>query len=146
MHSRKKGKSGSTKVYNQEVSVRYEAKEIEMLVAKYAKAGNTAAQIGLILRDSYGIPSVKAILKKSIGDILKEKKLTKKIPEDLQALIKKRIAAAKHYKSNKQDQTAKRGIKLTDSKILRLIKYYKTQGIFEQDFRFNFDKAELYLE
>ena len=147
MHSRKKGKSGSTRVYGETPDfVRHKAKEIEMLVTKMAKSGKTASLIGMELRDSYGIPSVKQITGKRITKLLAEKELTKRFPEDLTNLIRRRVVISKHHKINRKDQTAKRGLKLTDSKILRLIKYYKGQNLIEPEFRFNFDQAELYLE
>ena len=83
MHSRKKGKSGSTKPLKKENYswMNYKAKEIELLVIKLAKEGNQTSKIGLILRDTYGIPDVKSITKKSISEILDKKKLLPKLPE-----------------------------------------------------------------
>src|SRR6056297_3431357 len=127
MYSRKKGNAGSTKpsVPKAPSWVKYSAKEIELLVVKYAKEGKTASQIGLYLRDEYGIPDVKLLTKKSITKILEEKKLAKKLPEDLTALLKKVVAIKEHLINNKKDQPAKRGLQLTESKILRLVKYYR---------------------
>ena len=95
---------------------------------KVAKEGNTASMIGLILRDAYGIPDVKTITKKSISLILKEKKISKELPEDLMALMKKNIKERAHLESNHKDMVAKRGLQLTEAKIMRLIKYYKKSG------------------
>jgi len=100
----------------------------------------------LILRDSYGIPNVKAILGKKVCEVLKENKLAKAIPEDLTSLIKRDIELMKHLEANHKDMTAKRGIQLTESKIKRLIKYYKTKGIIEKNFIFDRNKAKLLLE
>jgi len=124
----------------------YKPKEIEKLVVKLAKAGRTASQIGLYLRDAYGIPDVKNATKKSISQILNENKLQKTIPEDLMALIKKNISLRKHLESNNKDQTAKRGLELTDSKIRRMVKYFKKTGRLPEDWKFHPERIKLYVE
>ncbi|MBD3259293.1 30S ribosomal protein S15 [Candidatus Woesearchaeota archaeon] len=147
MYSRKKGKAGSKKPLEKKPTwVRHKPKEVEMLVVKLAKQGKPASQIGLELRDSYGIPEVKAIVKKKISKILEEKKLQKKLPEDLSALIKRSIAIRKHMQSNKHDKTAKRGLQLTDSKINRLAKYYKKTKKLPADWKYDPARAELLIE
>ena len=65
------------------------------------------------------------------------------MPEDLNSLIKKDIQLIKHFESNKQDMFAKRGIRLTESKINRLVKYYKKKGRLPKDWVFDKDKARL---
>ena len=131
MHSRDKGKSGSNKPITKKVPswVTHKTKEVEKLVVKLAKEGNSTAKIGLYLRDSYGIPSVKDILGKGVSKVLKENNLSGELPEDLLNLINKLVMIKKHFKENKQDKTAKRGTQLTESKINRLIKYYKKTNL-----------------
>ena len=148
MHSRKKGKSGSKAPLRTTKPewVGYKAKEIEMIVAKLAKEGKTPSKIGLILRDSYGIPDIKLVTKKSITQIMDDKKLLPQIPEDLMALIRKKILITKHMESNKQDMPSKRGLQLTDSKMLRLIKYYKSSGRLPKDWSYDPDKIRLLVE
>ena len=148
MHSRKKGKARSTKPSKTPVTswVRYKEKEIELLVLKLAKDGKTASQTGIILRDSYGIPNVKKIAKKSITAILIEKKLAPKIPEDLMAVIKKSLAVRAHLEENKQDMAALRGLQLSESKIKRLVKYYKKAGKLPMDWKYDAKSIKLALE
>ncbi len=148
MYSRKKGKSGSKKPIEKKVQawVRYKPKEVEMLLVKMAKEEKTAAQIGLVLRDVYGIPSVKAIIGKSISKVLEEKKLAHEIPDDLMALIRRSISVEKHREENKQDMTAKRGEQLIASKIMRLTKYYKAIGRLSADWKFDKSKGRLLVE
>ena len=68
MHSRKKGKSGSKKPVNKTYTwMSYKPKEIELLVLKLAKEGKSASEAGIILRDTYGIPDIKSITKKSVS-------------------------------------------------------------------------------
>lgn len=148
MYSRKKGKSGSTNPSEKKVPswVKYSAKEIELLVVKYAKEGKTPSQIGTFLRDEYGIPDVKVITKKSITKILEEKKLSKKFPEDLLALLKKVLAIQDHLQTNHKDQPARRGLILTQSKILRLVKYYKRKGRIPQDWNYDPKQIRLFID
>jgi len=145
MHSRKKGISKSHRPIKKEKPtwIKYSTKEIELLILKYAKEGKTGAQIGLYLRDEYGIPDVKIILNKSISQVLKEKNIKKDIPDDLMALIKKSILIRKHLEENKHDQTAKRGLQLTESKIKRLAKYYKRTKKIAADWKYDPEKVKL---
>ena len=68
MYSRKKGKSGSKKPLKATLPtwVRYKSKEVELLITRLAKEGATPSHIGLILRDTYGIPNEKIITNKKI--------------------------------------------------------------------------------
>ncbi len=147
MYSRDRGISGSTTPIKKIPSwMRYKGKEIEKLIIKLAKGGNTPSEIGMVLRDTYGIHSVKAVSKKSISETLDENKLLKEIPEDLMALIKKFIEVKKHLEKNRQDKTAKRGLQLTDSKIRRLVKYYKKTKKLPADWKFEAEKVKMYVE
>jgi small subunit ribosomal protein S15 len=83
---------------------------------------------------------------KSITELLKEKQLLQDIPEDILALIKKSIKLEKHMEENKQDMTAKRGILLATSKIMRLVKYYKSTGRLPKDWKFDKSKLRLMIE
>ena len=145
MYSRKKGKSGSKKPIKKTKKswVRYSAKEVEQLTMKLAKQEKTPSQIGLILRDNYGIPDVKLITKKSITKILSDNKLAPKIPEDLTALIKKTIRLMKHLDDFKKDETVKRGLTITESKISKLSKYYKRKDKLDKDWKYTRDKAKM---
>jgi len=147
MHSRKKGKSGSTKPIAKAVPswVRYKAKEVELLIVKLAKEGKTSSEIGIILRDSYGIPDVKTLTKKSVTKILEEKKLGAELPEDLMAVIRKNVLVRKHLENNKQDKTAKRGLQIADSKIKRLVDYYKNTGRLDKSWKYDPEKLKLII-
>lgn len=148
MHSRKKGKSGSTKPVKKSIHtwIRYKPKEVELLIVKLGKEGKAPSQIGLILRDTYGIPDVKMITKKSISDILKAKKIEKAIPENLEVLIRRVIALQKHMEANRHDVVAKRGLMLTESKIRRLVKYYTRSGRLAPDWKYDSKRVSLLLE
>ena len=148
MYSRKKGRSGSTRPLKKTKPawIRYSAKEVEQLVVKLAKQEVKPSRIGIILRDSYGIPDVKKITKKKISKILEENKLQEGLPEDLTNLIKKQIKITKHLKKNHKDVPGKRGLQLTESKIRRLVKYYKKVGKLPEEWVYDRSKADLLLK
>ncbi len=147
MHSRRKGKSGSKKpVAKVPAWSPFKDKEVEKLVVKYAKAGKTASEIGMVLRDAYGITSVRILTQKKVMAILKENDLVKGLPDDLMALIKKLISIKQHLEKNKHDQSARRGTILTTSKIRRLTKYYQRTGKVAADWQLDMDRLKMYLE
>lgn len=147
MHSRAKGKSGSKKPLKKVPAwAPYKENEVEKLVVKYGKVGKYSAEIGLLLRDTHGINSVKALTGKSVSAIVQEHGLTKKLPEDMLNLIQKMITIKAHRGKNKQDQTAKRGMQLTDSKIRRLSKYYQRTGKIPAGWTLDHDRLKMYIE
>lgn len=147
MYSGRKGKSGSKKPLTDTKPswVKYSVEEVEKLIAKLAKTGKTPSQIGMILRDSYGIPEVRKIINKKLTKSLIDQKLSLEIPEDLTALIKKDIKIINHRKTHKKDQTSKRGIILTESKINKLVKYYKSKGKLPENWVYDRTKARLFI-
>lgn len=148
MYSRAHGKSGSKKpiVKKQPTWVRYKSKEVELLVIKLAKEGMTPSQIGLQLRDVYGIPLTSVVTKKKISEILKEKNLLAPVPEDLNALIRRAIKIRKHMEENKHDQTAKRGLQITESKIMKLAKYYKNSSRIGKEWKYDPKSASITVQ
>ena len=110
------------------------SEEVVSIIEKMAKQGMTAEKIGLQLRDTYGIP-LSSILTKKITKILKERGIEQK-PQDLENLIKGANQLKKHLQKNKKDNVAKRGLQLTESKILGLAKYYKKKGLLPADWKY----------
>ncbi len=145
MHARKKGKSGSKKplATTPPSWINYKPEEIKTLVVKLAKQELSTSEIGLTLRDVYGIPDVRMSTKQKITQILKEKNLSSKLPEDLQNLIRKVVKLQKHLTINKKDKFSKRGLQLTEAKIRRLIKYYKRNAKLPKDWKYDPARAEL---
>ena len=148
MHSGAKGNAGSLRPEKKSKPtwLRHSDKEIEMLIFKLAKEGMRSSQIGMHLRDSYGIPDVQFILGKPITKILAEKGVKGKVPEDMQSLMKRVIAQKKHLETNKHDYSANRGLQLTESKIRRLVKYYKRTKMLPADWTYDPDNVRLYME
>jgi len=148
IHARKRGKSSSVKPIrtNPPTWVRYKAKEVEKLVVKLAKERLSPPMIGAKLRDQYGIPDIKKITKKGIIKILKENEMSAELPYDLMSLMKRAARVHKHLETSKKDIYSKRGLSLIESKILRLVRYYKKKGILPKDWRYSPDRAKLLIE
>jgi len=147
MHARKKGKSGSTKPLRSDSSwVKYKKKDVEQIIIKYAKKDQTPAKIGLILRDEYGVPNIKEITGKTVKQILEENKITKKVPYDMLALMKRAVKLRGHLTKNKKDLHSNRGLTLIESKIKRLTKYYIKTGKLAENWRYNPEEAKLLIE
>ena len=148
MHARKKGKSGSTHPAKKVAPdwLPYQKDEIKELIVKMYKEGKSMSQIGVTLRDQYGIPSVKAVLGKSVKEVLKEEKLLPKWPEDLMNLMKKAVRLRKLMTENKMDKHNQRILQLTESKIKRLVKYYKSVGVIEKTWYYKPEQAALLIK
>lgn len=147
IHARRRGKSSSVRPYRSEPPEwsNTNATEIENIVVELRKAGNSAAQIGLVLRDKYGVPSVKLATGKRVGDILTEKGLESDIPEDLRNLIVKALGMRKHLADNRKDIHNKRQLQLTESKVRRLVKYYIKSGKLPKNWAYKPETAEFLL-
>jgi ribosomal protein S15P/S13E len=126
--------------------VEHSPDEIIKTIIELSKSGMTAAEIGMVLRDSYGVPSVKKLTGKRIEQILGEKGLLPDMPRDLLNLIRKSVFLYRHMKANKHDATAKRGYILTVSKIRRLTNYYIKAGKLDKDWRYTPEAAELLVK
>ena len=142
MHSRKRGKSGSTKpgVRMEHKWLIYDRDEVLKIMDKLSKEGKSNSEIGMILRDQYGIPDVRELNIK-ISDVLK-----KEIPEDLFDLLKRAVNLHKHMESNKKDSSSKHGLELIESKIRRLVKYYVRTGKLEKTWKYNIERAKLLVK
>ena len=147
-HTRKRGKSGSKKPITKEVPdwVSYSPEEVEDLVIKYAKEGIDATTIGLILRDDYGIPSVKNITKRTITQLLAENKMLPEFPDDILKLIAKAVRMREHLDENKQDKGNKKKLIDTESKIRALEKYYKKSGRISKTWKYEPENAKLLVK
>lgn len=148
MYAKAKGQSGSKKPLKKTNPSwqRYEQKEVELLIVKLAKTGKTPSQIGLFLRDVYGIPNVKTVTGKKLAQIMKEKNVLSQLPEDLRALIKRLLSITNHLEMNSHDETAHRGLMLTQSKLNRLVKYYKHAKVLPTSWKLDKTKLRLYVE
>ena len=76
---------------------------------------------------------------------LKENSLVPEVPEDITALIKNSIILKKHLEKNKKDMNAVRGLNLTESKIKRLVKYYKRTERLAENWKFSPQDVKMYV-
>jgi len=142
MHSRKRGKSGSRRPARLEkpVWVELSPEEVENEVVKLARRGHSKSMIGTIMRDSRGVPLVKVVAGKKISQILKENDIEAPLPEELANLVRKALNIRKHLEVNHKDLESKKGLNRTESKIYRLIKYYKKKKVLAPDFKYDPEK------
>ena len=148
MHSRKKGKAGSNKPVNKTKPAWTPIKqnEMELLIVKLSKEGKSTSEIGIILRDNYGVPDARTFLGKKITAVLTEKGVVKELPENLMSLIRRSVQIRKHLEENHKDMPSKRGLQLTESKIKRLVKYYKEQKVLPLNWKYDAKSIRLYVE
>ncbi|MFW9900149.1 MAG: 30S ribosomal protein S15 [Candidatus Thorarchaeota archaeon] len=142
MHSRKKGCSGSTRPARLEkpVWIELSPEEVESEVVKLARKGHSKSMIGTIMRDSRGVPLVKVVTGKKVSQILEENNIETTLPEELANLVRKALSIRKHLETNHKDLEARKGLNRTESKIYRLIKYYKKKKILASDFKYDVEK------
>jgi small subunit ribosomal protein S15 len=79
--------------------------ELEKIVVDLYKQGESAAKIGLVLRDKYGVPKAK-LLGKRITKILQDAKVSLRSKKDI--VTKRMDSLNKHIASNKHDQPARK--------------------------------------
>ncbi|MBI4406624.1 30S ribosomal protein S15 [Candidatus Micrarchaeota archaeon] len=146
LHTRKKGKSKSRKpAVSEHKWVEFTSEEVVSFIENLAKEGKSEAGIGLILRDQYGIPNVRQITGKTINQLLVEKKLAPKYPSDLVALLRRAVRMMEHLKSNPQDKTNRIKLSHVESKIKRLVRYYRGNKL-PADWRYDPEAAALIVK
>ena len=148
IHAKRKGQHGSTRplLSKNPEWVPIEADEILEFVVKMHSEGYSAAAIGGRLRDLYGVPNVRLATGKSVGQILKGKGLTHELPEDLSSMMKRAVDLQVHVKGNPKDNSNHRGLQLIESKIRRLSRYYKNEGVLPADWDYSLKDAELQVK
>ncbi|MCS3923341.1 30S ribosomal protein S15 [Methanosalsum natronophilum] len=147
MHTRKKGKSMATRPYRTEAPSwsQMEEDELTTIIVNLWNEGNSTSEIGMILRDRYGIPDSTLITSKKITTVLKENDVDLPLPEDLENLIIKAIRMRKHLALNNHDVHNKRALQNTESKIRRLVKYYKASKVLPEDWKYKPATAEMLI-
>ena len=148
MYSRRRGKSGSKKVprNNPPEWQQLRGEELIKKIIELRKEGKSKSEIGFILRDSYGVPSIKLATGKKLGKILEEHGFKEEYPEDFVNLIKKAVNLRKHLERNKKDLHNKRALQLIESKIRRLAKYYIREGKLPKTWKYKPEEAEVLIK
>jgi small subunit ribosomal protein S15 len=148
IHSGRKGRSGSHRPYplTRPAWVTTEPAEVVEEAVKLAKGGMGPAQIGAVLRDGMGVPSVRAVTGRRMAAILAEGGARRELPDDLQALLKRVVHLQRHLVQHPKDLSNQRGLALIESRIRRLAHYYKTRRVLPEDWRYTSAGAVLQVE
>ncbi len=144
MYASKRGKSGSKKPPRtmNPAWVEISAEEITDVIEKNAKRGVNASNIGRMLRDQYGIPSVRLLTGKKLGRVMEDTKVAPELPEDVDSLIKRANLLKAHLTAHKHDNRSKRGLQLMEAKIRRLTSYYKNTGKMPAGWQYDSEKSK----
>lgn len=123
-----------------------DAEEIEEIIVELAEEGKSPSEIGIILRDQYGIPKVKEILGKNMLEILEKHDLDPDMPEDLMNLIEKAVKLRNHLERNPNDTETQRRLDELEANIKKITKYYKREGKRPEDWRYDPEEAALLVQ
>ena len=126
--------------------IEYSNEEIEELILKLRKEGNSTSMIGIVLREQYGIPDVKVVTGKKITKILEDHGQELEYPEDLMNLIRKAVNIREHLDENPKDLHTRRGLRIIESKIRRLVRYYVNEGVLPEGWRYDPRSAALLVK
>ncbi len=121
------------------------AEEVEKVAVELRGKGLSSSQIGIVLRDTYGVPDIKLLTKTSMTDVLRSHSVAPGLPEDLYNLITKALNLRDHLEDHKKDLHNKRALQLTEAKIRRLVKYYKSTDVLPQDWTYRLDTVEMLI-
>jgi small subunit ribosomal protein S15 len=146
MHTRRRGSSGSDKPAADEPPEWSDVDEdaIEERVVDLAAQGHDPSQIGMKLRDEgvqgTPIPDIKLATGKKVTEILEEHDASPEVPEDLYNLLERAVRLREHMDENPGDAQNKRALQNTESKIRRLVNYYRGDEL-DDDFTYSYDEA-----
>jgi small subunit ribosomal protein S15 len=145
MPKQEKGKSHETRPVSKRAPnwCKYQPEEVEALIVKLAKEGNSPSRIGTILRDQHSIPLVKPVTGKRLMKVLQENQLAPSMPEDLASLLKKAESLALHLEKNRTDLYNRRALQLIEAKIHKVSRYYKHEGILPPNWKYEAKIAQL---
>ncbi len=150
MHTRRRGSSDSDRPVADDPPEwsDVDADAIEERVVELAEDGYSPSEIGLKLRDEgvdgVPIPDVSLATDKKITEILDEHDASPDLPEDLRNLMERAVRLKEHMDENPTDYQNKRALQNTQSKIRRLVDYYRGDAL-DEDFTYSYDKAKTLL-
>ena len=151
MHSRRRGSSGSDRPTADEPPEWSDVDEdaIEERVVELAEEGHDPSQIGLKLRDEgvqgTPVPDVKLATGRKVTEILEANDAAPDLPEDLRNLMARAVRLRDHMDENPGDAQNKRALQNTESKIRRLVDYYRGDEL-DAEFTYEYDEARELLE
>ena len=126
-----------------------DAEDIEDRVVELAEQGHSPSEIGLKLRDEgvtgTPVPDVKLATGKKVTEILDEHDADPDLPEDLRNLMERAVRLREHMDENPQDAQNKRALQNTQSKVRRLVDYYRGDEL-AADFSYSYETAKELLD
>jgi len=126
-----------------------DADAIEQRVVELTEAGHDPSVIGMKLRDEgvtgTPVPDVKLATGKKITEILAEHDAGSDLPEDLRNLMERAVRLREHMAEHPQDAHNKRALQNTESKIRRLVDYYRGDEL-DAEFSYSYENAAELLE
>jgi small subunit ribosomal protein S15 len=146
MHTRRRGSSDSDRPVADEPPEwsDVDAEAIEQRVVELAEQGHDPSEIGVLLRDQgvqgTPVPDVTLATDKKITEILEEHDVQPEIPEDLRNLMRRAARLDAHLQENPTDYQNKRALQNTESKIRRLVEYYRGDEL-DQEFSYSVEDA-----
>ncbi|HEV2519894.1 MAG TPA: 30S ribosomal protein S15 [Thermoplasmata archaeon] len=148
IHSGRRGRSGSHRPFPpaRPAWVTADPKEVTEEAVKLAKGGMGPAQVGSVLRDGMGVPSIRALTGKRMTELLSEGGVRADLPDDLQALLKRVVHLQRHLALHPKDLSNRRGLSLMESRIRRLAHYYRAQKRLPENWRYTSAGAVLQVE
>jgi len=151
MHTRRRGSSDSDKPAATEPPEWSDVDEetIEERVVELAEAGHSPSEIGVKLRDEgvdgTPVPDVSLATGKKVTEILEEHDADPELPEDLRNLMERAVRLREHMDANPGDHQNKRALQNAESKIRRLVDYYRGDEL-DEEFTYSYDVAVDLLE
>lgn len=151
MHTRRRGSSDSDRPAVTEPPEWSDVEEDDIVerVVELAEEGHGPSVIGAKLRDEgvrgVPVPNVKLATGQKVTEILEEHDANAELPEDLRNLLERAIRLHEHIQEHPQDSQNKRSLQNTESKVRRLVEYYRGD-VIPADFRYSITEAERLLE
>lgn len=148
MHSRHRGSSGSRRPLLTEnpAWVPLDREEVVEKVVGMAKEGLPQSQIGMRMRDQWGVPHIRLATGMSLEKIIRANGIKVEFPEDLRSLLKRAVTLSKGLAVNPRNHHARRRLHLVEAKILRLCRYYRRSNRIPAGWTYSAERAKLVVE
>ncbi len=151
MHARRRGSSSSDNPATDEPPEwsDVDSDRIEERVVELAEQGYDPSEIGLKLRDEgvtgTPIPDIKAATGHKVTEILEANDAAPELPEDLRNLMEQAVRLNEHVQNHPQDHRNRRALQNTESKVRRLVDYYRGDEL-PADFSYSYETAKELLD
>ncbi len=120
--------------------------DAKTLILGYAKQNMHPAMMGQVLKEKNNVPYIRQMFGKRLVEMLEQEGFKRELPVDMLDLIKKAVNMREHIAANHNDAHNKLRLIRTESKIWRLIKYYKRRKTLPADWKYEPEKAALLVK